>query len=102
MLDSRGRLIGVNTAIVSPGSGTFAGVGFAIPSNTVRRVVNQIIKHGKIVKPRIGLFCAADSQTRALLKDSEGVLVIGVEEGSPAQAAGIRCVVHVRQSVMIR
>ena len=90
MLDSRGRLIGVNTAIVSPGSGTFAGVGFAIPSNTVRRVVNQIIKHGKVIKPRIGLFCAADEQSRPFLRGTSGVLVVGVEDGSPAAKAGIR------------
>eukprot|EP00210_Caulerpa_lentillifera_P000128 g123.t1 len=90
LLDSRGRLIGVNTAIVSPGSGTFSGIGFAIPSNTVRRVVNQIIKHGKIVKPRLGLFCATDTQSQSLLKGQPGIIVVAVEEGSPAQAAGIR------------
>lgn len=85
-------MIGVNTAIVSPGSGTFAGVGFAIPSNTVRRIVNQIIKHGKIVKPRIGVFCATDAQSQALLRGTKGVLVVGVEKGSPAEAAGIKFV----------
>lgn len=93
MLDSRGKLIGVNTAIVSPGSGTFSGIGFAIPSNTVRRVVNQIIKHGKMVKPRLGLFCATDFQSQSVLRGRLGILVVAVEKGSPAEAAGIRFLV---------
>jgi len=83
-------MIGVNTAIVSPGSGTFAGIGFAIPSNTVRRIVNQLIRHGKIVKPRIGVFCANDSQSKSLLRGRQGVVVVQVEKGSPAEAAGIK------------
>ncbi|KAL7451398.1 hypothetical protein ACHAWC_003232 [Mediolabrus comicus] len=54
LLDSRGRLIGVNMAIYSP-SGASAGIGFSIPVDTVRRVVNQIIRNGKVVKPTLGV-----------------------------------------------
>jgi S1-C subfamily serine protease len=51
LLDSAGRLIGVNTAILSP-SGTFAGIGFAIPVDDVNRVVPQLIAYDKVVRPR--------------------------------------------------
>ena len=52
LLDSQGKLIGVNTMILSP-SGASSGVGFAVPADTVRRVVNQLIRHGKVrTKPK--------------------------------------------------
>src|SRR6185503_15906552 len=54
LLDSDGRLIGVNTAIYSP-SGSNAGLGFAIPVDTVKRTVEQIIAHGKVVPPSLGI-----------------------------------------------
>jgi len=86
LLDSRGRLVGVNTVIYSP-SGASAGVGFAIPAETCRRVVNELVRHGRVLRPSLGVHCAADSQTRQL--GLAGVLVIDVEEGSPAQRARI-------------
>ena len=52
LLDSRGRLIGVNTAIYSP-SGASAGIGFAIPVDTVQRIVPQILRHGQVVRPSL-------------------------------------------------
>lgn len=54
MLDSNGRLIGVNTMIYST-SGASAGIGFAVPSDTVRRVVNQLIRHGRVIRPSLGI-----------------------------------------------
>jgi S1-C subfamily serine protease len=88
LLDSSGRLIGVNTVIYSP-SGAFAGVGFAIPADTVRRVVSSLIKHkGRSVKPGLGVHAASDAQTRTL--GLPGVLVISVAHGSAAAAAGLR------------
>ena len=88
LLDSRGRLIGVNTVIYSP-SGASAGVGFAIPVDTVRRVVNSLIRHGgRVVRPALGVRCAADAQARQLGLD--GVLVIDVTPGGAAAAAGVR------------
>src|SRR5262249_19528023 len=63
LLDSAGRLIGMNTAIASP-SGTFAGIGFAIPVDEINRVVPQLIEHGKVVHPRIGVQLAASDTSR--------------------------------------
>ncbi len=86
LLDSAGRLIGVSTAIQSP-SGASAGIGFAVPVDTVRRVVPQLIEHGRVIRPRIGLRVAGDSLNRRL--GLEGLLVLAVEPGGPADRAGI-------------
>ena len=87
LLDSDGRLIGVNTAIVSP-SGGYAGVGFAIPVDTVAWVVPQLIAHGKVLRPTLGIELAADHIVRR--SGIEGAVVIGVVDGSGADKAGIR------------
>lgn len=96
LLDSRGRLIGVNMAIYSP-SGASAGIGFSIPVDTVRRVVNQIIRYGKVVRPTMGVNVAADQVVKSiemqLRKELNGVLVVEVLGGSPAEAAGIKSTV---------
>lgn len=88
LIDSRGRLIGMNTAIYSP-SGASAGVGFAIPVDTLKVIANGLIKNGRIIRPVIGISYLESSQARALgvLK---GVLVLDVPEGSAAELAGIR------------
>eukprot|EP00249_Psilotum_nudum_P011660 c23306_g1_i2 orf=79-1662(+) len=87
LLDSQGRLIGVNTAIYSP-SGASAGVGFAIPVDTVRRVVNEIIRDGKAVRPGLGIICASDSQAKQL--GVMGVLVLDLSPNGAAASAGLR------------
>ncbi len=87
LLDSSGRLIGVNTAILSE-SGSSAGIGFAIPVDLVNRVVPQIIKDGRAPRPGIGIV-AADERVAVRL-GIRGVIVLGVDKGSPAAAAGIR------------
>jgi S1-C subfamily serine protease len=87
LLDSAGRLIGVNTAIASP-SGASAGVGFAIPVDTVHWVVPDLIQHGKLVRPALGVQIASNQVSRSL--GVEGVLVLDVVRGSGAEAAGIR------------
>lgn len=93
LLDSRGYLIGVNMAIFSP-SGASAGIGFSIPVDTVRRVVNQIIRYGRVVKPTMGVNVADDRVLRSiemqLRKELNGVLVVEVLPGSPAQASGLK------------
>jgi S1-C subfamily serine protease len=87
LLDSAGRLIGVNAAIASP-SGAYAGIGFAIPVDTVNRVVPELIRHGRETRPGLGITIASDNLTReAGLK---GVLVIDVLPKSAAAQAGIR------------
>mmetsp|Transcript_27917 Transcript_27917/g.39251 ORF Transcript_27917/g.39251 Transcript_27917/m.39251 type:complete len:494 (+) Transcript_27917:56-1537(+) len=97
LLDSRGRLIGVNTAIFSPGAmGGNIGIGFAIPVDTVRRVVNQIIRYGRVVRPTLGINVADDRLARSIegqlggsRKSLDGVLVVEVVPNSPAVVAGL-------------
>lgn len=90
LLDSAGRLIGINTAIYSP-SGAYAGIGFAVPVDTVNRVVPELIARGKYIRPSLGVNVDADIN-RALTKQLgvEGVLLLKVEPGSAADAAGLR------------
>ncbi len=88
LLDSAGRLIGMNTAILSP-SGAFAGIGFAIPVDDINRVVPQLIQHGKVVRPRLGVQLAADEFARQLGVE-QGALIVKVTPGSAAAAAGLR------------
>ena len=87
LLDSSGRLIGVNTAIYSP-TGSSAGIGFAVPVATVNRVVPQIIKYGKVIKPGLGVILASRGIAEQL--GIKGALVINVQPGSNAEKAGIR------------
>ena len=87
LLDSAGRLIGVNTAIASP-SGSSVGVGFAVPVDTVNRVVPELIANGKLVRPKMGVTFASDQLSRET--GAQGLLIMGVEEGSGAAAAGLQ------------
>lgn len=87
LLDSAGRLIGVNTAILSP-SGSSAGIGFAIPVDVVNRIVPELIRSGRVPTPGIGIIAA--SETVATRLGVEGVVVIQVAPGSPADRSGIR------------
>ena len=88
LLDSGGRLIGVNTAIVSP-SGAYAGIGFAVPVDTVNRVVPQLIRSGRVEKIGLGVTVATDWQARSLGL-AQGLLVRDVPPGSAAERAGLR------------
>lgn len=87
LLDSSGRLIGVNTAIYSP-SGAYAGIGFSIPADVVRWVVPELIEHGQLRRPSLGVALATSQVTQRL--QLEGALVIDVTPGSGAARAGIR------------
>jgi S1-C subfamily serine protease len=90
LLDGNGRLVGINTMIASQ-SGAWSGIGFAVPSATVVRTVNQIIKYGKTIRPWLGLSLAPMTVTQQGRRyKTEGVLVISVQVGSPADQAGIR------------
>jgi S1-C subfamily serine protease len=88
LLDSAGRLIGVNTAIYSP-SGSSAGIGFAIPVDEVNRVVPQLIKNGKLERPGLGVQVAYDQTARGLGVE-KGALLVNVFRNSPAAKAGLR------------
>ncbi|AWN36790.1 S1C family serine protease [Methylobacterium radiodurans] len=87
LLDSAGRLIGVNTAIYSP-SGASAGIGFAVPVDTVNRVVPDLIRSGRVRNPGIGIIAGQEATAARLGID--GVVVLRVLRGSPAAAAGLQ------------
>ena len=89
LLDSAGRLIGVNTAIYSP-SGASAGIGFAVPVDTVSRIVPELILHGRVIRPVLGVSLderLSSAVTRRL--GIEGVLIRGVAKGTGAAEAGL-------------
>jgi 2-alkenal reductase len=87
LLDSAGRLIGVNTAIFSP-SGASAGIGFAIPVDVVNRVVPQLVRGGRMPNPGIGIMAGEEAVTARL--GIEGVVIVRTLPGSPAARAGLR------------
>jgi serine protease Do len=87
LLDSSGRLIGINSAIYSP-SGASAGISFAVPVDTVSRLVPQLIRYGRIKQPGIaGASLVSDSIARA--NGIEGIPIYQVDEGSPSDEAGL-------------
>jgi S1-C subfamily serine protease len=98
LLDSAGRLIGVNTAIYSP-SGVSAGIGFAVPVDIVNRVVPEIIRYGKVIRPGLGVTIANDRIAGRL--DIEGVLLINIQPGSAAEEAGLRGTRRVRDGIIL-
>jgi len=94
LLNIRGEVVGINTAIASR-SGGYQGIGFALPINTAAGVYNEIIKTGKVTRGSIGITFSADpDQARDLLKAfgkiNEGVFVQSVAAGGPSEKAGIK------------
>lgn len=90
LLDSAGRLIGMNTAIYSP-SGAAAGVGFAVPIDTLNRVVTELIRNGHYARPAMGIQVdEALNERLEQVMGIEGVFVLGVARGSTADEAGLR------------
>jgi S1-C subfamily serine protease len=87
LLDSFGRLIGVNTAIISP-SGTYSGVGFAVPVDTVNRIVTKLINYGKVGRPGLGVSLIPEHIMARI--GIEGVGILEVFKGSSAEEAGLR------------
>lgn len=98
LLDSAGRLIGVNTAIYSP-SGAYAGIGFAVPVDEVNRVVPELIRHGRLIRPGLGASLADERITGKI--GIEGVLILNVEQGGPAQIAGLRPTIQHRGEIVL-
>jgi S1-C subfamily serine protease len=91
LLDSHGRMIGINSQILSP-SGTSAGVGFAVPVSIAKRVIPQILQTGQVRRPKLGISTrdVATIRNQVDLPVSEGVLIVQVARGSSAAAAGLR------------
>ncbi|MGH9736320.1 MAG: S1C family serine protease [Candidatus Acidiferrales bacterium] len=91
LLDSHGQVIGINSAIYSP-SGTTAGIGFAIPISTARRVAQDLIEHGRVLRATLGIEGRTlwpDLADALGLSVKQGVLVESVSSGGPAAKAGI-------------
>ncbi|MDM4764949.1 trypsin-like peptidase domain-containing protein [Pelomonas sp. SE-A7] len=88
LLDSAGRLIGVNTQIYSP-SGASAGIGFAIPVDEVNRVVPRLIRDGRFIRPALGV-TAGPPQLHQALQLPKGVAIVAMGPRSPAQQAGLQ------------
>ncbi len=89
LIDSAGRLVGINTMIYSP-SGAYAGIGFAVPVDMINRVVPRLISFGRYVRPTLGISANDDVSRQLLNADANGVLVLGVSPDSPAARAGLR------------
>ena len=92
LVNLRGELIGINTAIIGPTGGN-VGIGFAVPANMVRGVMNQIVRFGEVRRGRLGveiedLTPAAAEKLR--LNFNEGAILARVQPGSPAEKAGLR------------
>jgi 2-alkenal reductase len=86
LLDSAGRLIGVNSAIIS-GSGASAGIGFAIPVDVVNRIAGQLIRDGRVPVPGIGIVAASEDEATRLGID--GIIIVRTLPPSPAAKAGL-------------
>lgn len=90
LLDSAGRLIGINTMIYSP-TGASAGIGFAVPVDTVNRVVPQLISRGKYIRPGLGITVDGKLNDRLTgMMDISGVVILNVSSGSAAAVAGLK------------
>jgi serine protease Do len=92
LVDLHGQVVGINTAIAT-NTGTYEGYGFAIPINIAEKVAKDLIDHGKVIRPYIGVAIGNVDQTmsKALgMKSAEGVIVQSVESNSPAENAGIK------------
>jgi serine protease Do len=93
LVNDRGELIGINTAIITHGSGGSQGIGFAVPANLARQVMDQILKNGKVTRAYLGIMPQDVTPGIAKAfgeKEARGVLVGDVSPNSPAQAAGLQ------------
>ena len=99
LLDSAGRLIGVNTQIASP-SGASAGIGFAIPVDEVNRIVPRLVRDGRITRPALGIAAGNDSLRRSLRLPA-GVALVQVTPGGPAARAGLLAFSRARDGSII-
>jgi S1-C subfamily serine protease len=98
LLDSAGRLIGINTAIYSP-TGASAGIGFAVPVDIVNRVVPELVRYGRTIRPGLGVTLANERITRRM--GIKGVLIINISQGSSAENAGLRGTSRVGDEIIL-
>jgi S1-C subfamily serine protease len=92
LLNSRGQMIGINTMILSPSGGS-VGIGFAVPVDTAKRIVSDILKYGRVRKPRLGIESLTVNAQWANVLDlpvNEGLMVTGLVTGAAAEKAGLK------------
>jgi len=92
LVNLRGELVGINTAIIGPAGGN-VGIGFAVPSAMARAVMEQIVRYGEVRRGRLGVEMAdvpAEAQQKLRLTSLEGALIARIQPGSPAEQAGLR------------
>jgi S1-C subfamily serine protease len=89
LLDSSAKLVGMNTVIFST-SGSSAGLGFAVPSDIIKVVVPQLIQHGKLIRPGLGIGIVPDGMKRRIFGSEKGIVVSYVDEKGSAAKAGIK------------
>ena len=91
LLDSRGRMIGINSQILSP-SGSSAGVGFAVPVGIAKRIVPQLLQNGAVRRPKLGISTrnVSDFRNQVDFPVNDGVLILQVQRGGGAALAGLR------------
>jgi len=97
LLDSQGRMIGINSQIFSPAGGS-VGVGFAVPINIAKRIAPQLIRNGYVNRPKLGVGTRDVREIDAELPVAEGLLIIQVQPGGPAAAAGLRGLTYTEDS----
>jgi len=93
LINDRGELVGINTAILTGGSGGSQGIGFAVPINLARQVMDQILKNGRVTRAYLGIVPQDVTPSIAKAfgeKDAKGVVIGDVSPGSPAQEAGLQ------------
>ena len=89
LLDSSAKLIGMNTVIFST-SGSSAGLGFAVPADTIKMIVPQLIKHGRVIRPGLGIGIVPDTMKRRLIADDKGLIISYIDEKGSAAKAGLK------------
>jgi S1-C subfamily serine protease len=89
LLDSSGKLVGMNTVIFST-SGSSAGLGFAVPVDTIKQIVPQLIGHGKVIRPGLGISIVPDSMKLRLTGSEKGLIISHVDDRGGAAQAGLR------------
>ncbi|MFN2454787.1 MAG: S1C family serine protease [Pyrinomonadaceae bacterium] len=103
LLDSRGRMIGINSQILSPGGEGSVGIGFAIPINIAKRIVPQLVRNGRVNRPKLGVLTqdikGLGEQARLPVKD--GVIVMQVQPGGAAAAAGLRGLMQTEDGAVV-
>lgn len=89
LLDSQAKLIGMNTVIFST-SGSSAGLGFAVPADTIKMIVPQLIQHGKLIRPGLGIGIVPDTMKSRMIRSGKGIVISYIDEKGSAAKAGLK------------